>query len=132
MPCNSEHMKPTEAEKDTKETAKCLVYALKELDIKPVKWVVKASKECYTDTAKLDKLVKTLCAVCSNMTKKEQEKIIYNGKSQKARTLANWWDLHKKADAKRIKEEKAYARKTKLRKSVLSKLTPQEIESLDI
>ena len=132
MPCNSDYMAPTGAEKDTKETAKCLVYALKELKIQPVKWIVKASKECYADTAKLDKLVKTLCDVCSNMTEKQQDRIIYNGKSEKARTLANWWDLHKKADTDRIKKEKTRKQKLKLKKATLAKLTPQEIDSLGI
>ena len=130
MGCNSEYMEPNVKESESKLTAELLVYVHKELGFIPQQWVIDAANHVYGSPSQLDTLVSGLCSFCKDMSKEEQDKIIYDGRNPTARKLATWWERHQEADKKRIAKEWAEKEKKKIIESALSKLTDDEKKAL--
>lgn len=133
MPCNSEHLEANSQEEESRKACELLVYALTALgqaskDIPT--WIKKGAKEYYGVPARLNELVRMLCATCQEMTKAQEDKIIYDGRNAKARKLAEWWDAHQKADRDRLREEAATRKRKKTKATALKKLTKAEREAL--
>jgi len=82
---------------------------------------------------KLDKVTRLLC---STMKELEAQGMWWTIKSIESGELKEWWEKHKKADAKREAKEVAKLeekkRKEKLRKEALSKLTAEEKKALKL
>lgn len=74
----------------------------------------------------------TLCSVIRGMTEEQIDTIIYNGRDPVARKVADWWDVHKKEDEKRMEIESRNARKPELIKSALAKLSDDEKWALGV
>lgn len=116
MPCRSEYQEPNQREIETNRVANLLVYvtAVKDVDISGDlnRRIVSAADNSYPNISDLDEFVATLCKILGSLTEQELNDIVYNGRSARARRLADWWDNHQKVDAERIAEEK---RKEELR-----------------
>lgn len=132
MPCNSDYLNPTDAERDSKRTCQHIVYLSKHLNKTIPFWVAKTAKENYGNPEILNQAVRLLCSLCSGMSKKDQANIIYNGMDSKARKLADWWDEHREADRIRERAAKAIAHKDTIKKGALAKLTPEERKVLGV
>jgi hypothetical protein len=100
MPCKCDYMEPNEREIASKTAAEHICYVFPKLKIKVERWITTAKNEYYGNRDKADELVDMLCSTCRKMTKDQKDTIMYDGRSPKARKLADWWDLHKKQDKK--------------------------------
>ena len=99
MPCNSEHMNARPDEVLSRETAKLIVYLNTKLGITTPAWIATAADEYYGAEDRVDEVVSLLCTTIRGMTTEQVDTIVYNGKDETARKLADWWDEHQKADA---------------------------------
>ena len=131
MPCNSEYLEANSQEEESRKACELLVYSLTAMG-QPAKtipaWIKKGAKEYYGVPNRLNELVRMLCATCREMTKAQEDKIVYDGRNAKARQLAEWWDAHQKADRARLRKEAVTRRRKKLK--ALKKLTKAEREAL--
>lgn len=115
MACNSDHLKPNDAERERKHAAKLLVYLLTKLAMPIPAWAGKASVDPYGENDDLkdrDKPVRVLCETLTKMSEPEINSIVY-GYNQKDPTermfggyLAEWWEAHQLSDARRAEEER--------------------------
>jgi len=107
MPCLSDYLEPNSYEKSIKETIENLLFLYSKENLnKPIKKeLLKASTEIYFSKEKGDKWVSELCEQLSNLSEDNLNTIVYNPKLKKSRKLADWWEEHQEADAKRIKIE---------------------------
>jgi hypothetical protein len=135
MPCNSDYLEPDRHEIESRRVAQLICFINSHKDFKCFErgvssWIINAAKEIYGNKARLNELVVMLCSICSGMSKKEQDAIIYDARNKDSRDLADWWEEHQKADAERIEMEKRTAQRKKIRQAALSKLTKAEKEAL--
>ena len=128
MPCDGSHCEPNLREKESKDIAQHLVWLRDTIGIALPTGVVKASTYIYGNTSMLDAWTALLCANCAHM----DQDIIYNGRDPKARALADWWDKHQEVDKNRLQKRRNARRKSELIAQALGKLTPEEIEALDM
>lgn len=101
MPCNSDYMNPTAREAQSKRTCHLLAYALGQKGLAVPDWVRSAAVNSYGNVERLDEAVQLLCELCKQMTKEEQDSIIYDARIRTSRDLANWWEEHQNADIAR-------------------------------
>jgi hypothetical protein len=91
-----------------KETHEHLVYVWESAcggEPVPAGWR-KAAKDCYGQGGlKIDDAVARLCGTIHSFGKNEMNTIVYDGRNPKARRLADWYERHCKADAKRAKKK---------------------------
>lgn len=116
MPCNSDYMNQTPAEKHNQQAARILLW----LDDKGVaclnktsRWAVENADTYYS----IDKgQVKTLCALIDDLEDKGllASLIRKYALDKTARELADWFDAHKAQDARRETDEKSQVRRKKL------------------
>ncbi len=99
MPCNSDHMNARPNEVLSRETAKLIVYLNTKLASSTPAWIVTASEEYYGAENRVDEIVAILCTTIRGLSDEQRDAIVYNGKDETARKLADWWDEHQKADA---------------------------------
>lgn len=132
MPCRSDYLEPNNAETDSKLVCELIVFVLTKLGrTKEIPaWAPVGAKNIYGDTAKLNEGVVLLCSLCSKMTKKQQDSIIYDGRDATSRKLAAWWDEHQEADRIRLNKEADAKKQAALVKSAKAKLSPEEIKAL--
>ncbi len=126
MPCDNSYMDPTTAERDSQKICRSLVYVLERLHREVPEWTRKGAGHFYGCVPKLNEAVVLLCALCAQMSQEETEAIIYDGRDQQARRLADWWDKHQEADRKREAKEEEERQKMALVQSARDKLTPEE------
>jgi len=132
MPCDSSYLEPTNVERDSKSTCENLVYALSALE-KPVPiWAQNGADDEYGDQARLLEAVVLLCKLCRSMNEEQAARIIYDGRSAKARKLANWYMEHDAFDKKRIAKERKEVELKKVRETALSKLSKEEQTALGL
>lgn len=101
MPCNTDHMEPTVAERQTREGAAILVYVLESLGKDVIPEIRSAASDIYGRGAHPSNIVGMLCTLIKNMTEEEKDRILFNGRNAMARRAADWWDEHQREDAKR-------------------------------
>lgn len=132
MGCRSDYLEPDAAEKNSKRVCALLIYVLTALnratEIKPV--MRHGADNVYGDIGYLNRGVVRLCSLCKNMTQQEQSTIIYDGRNEKARDLADWWEEHQKADAARLAKEAHDNAQTLLANQAKAKLSPAELQAL--
>lgn len=104
MPCDSSHLEPDKYEVESKKIASLIIYVN---EMRPGSstpgWITQAAYAYYGNSARIHKLTDLLCGLCKSMSEEEKDRIIYDGRSPKARQLADWWEAHQKAD--KIKQE---------------------------
>jgi hypothetical protein len=132
MGCNSEYMNPTAAETNSKRVCALLIYVLTALNrAAEIQAVLRhGAANIYGDTGYLNRGVIRLCSLLSNMTQQEQDTIIYDGRNEQARDLADWWDEHQKADNARLAEEAKKKAQRALAKQAKAKLSPAELQAI--
>jgi len=132
MPCRSDYLEQNAREAELQRAAKLYVYVLEQLMTPVPQYVKDAAIEYYCrDDRPLLELCKKLRSI-KRKDKKLFDNIVYNAKNTTSRDLATWWEEHRAADLKRVREERAKAKRAKLRKSGLKKLTFAEKVALDI
>lgn len=132
MPCRSDYLEQNGREAELQRAAKLYKYVLEAQNKTVPRQVIKAAGTYYCTN---DKPLLDLCADLSNLrrtNRKEFERIVYNARNPQSRDLANWWEAHRAADLKRIKNERAAKRKKIVREQALKKLTVAERRALGI
>lgn len=113
MPCNSDYLEPSKKEKDSKEVANHILYvdSFNIFGFNSV-WISSTIKHAacgaYGDPGALEEMVVKLCGALTYIEKhypNDFERILYDGRSRRARALADWWEVHQKADKKRVEKE---------------------------
>ena len=74
--------------------------------------------------------VALLCRILSNMKQTLLNKYVYDGRNADCRALADWWDKHQKADAKRLAKETKETENDKLLAVALNRLTDAELSAI--
>jgi len=133
MPCNCDHMEPSQHEAESKNVAIMICYLISKLGFDVHPYIVEAAKSPYGNKERVHDLTKYLCQTIGLMTDAQRDQLIYDGRSPSARRIADWWDAHQEADkARAIKEEVRLKGYDVLRASALAKLTPAEREVLGV
>lgn len=128
-PCNTEHLEPTAEEAATQNAAYLAEQLSKRLN-KPVPASIRAAAgDCYANDRSV---VPYLCTLFRGMSKKQMDKLVYNGRDAFARKLADWWDEHQRDDAKRKADEARAERNEVLRKKAIAKLSAAERKALGV
>lgn len=134
MPCNCDHMEPTQHEAESRRVAKHLVYVYnaKGWAAKLPEWIAAAASDLYGNAAKVHVLTEELCTLLGSMSRADADRIVYDGRSERARNLASWWEAHQEAD--REKEERKAEDKARAatRKRALAKLSVAERAALGV
>ena len=132
MPCRSDYLEQNSREAELQRAAKLYLYVLEQLMTPVPQYVKAAAAEYYCrDDRPLLELCKKLRSI-KRKDKKLFDSIVYNAKNATSRDLANWWEEHRRADIQRVREQRAASKKSKLRKSGLSKLSFAEKVALDL
>jgi len=136
MPCRSDYMEPNAREIESKRVCQLLKYLFKAANIPATAQVVErveqGVREYYGNPTSLDADTDLLCQLLRSLPDDTVAKVVYDGRNPEARKLADWWDNHQAADAKREAEEEHRRNNEALRAQALSKLTPAEIKALRI
>lgn len=127
-PCQSDYLEPTRGELYRQATAQHYSYALTAVDMEVPDEVSTTARTIY---AHLDFTMK-LCKLIETFTTEQMDQIVYNGRSQDARSLADWWELHQAADQARAEQEAQRAKDDHDRVGAIAKLTPRERKLLGI
>ena len=98
MPCISDYMEQTVAERQRCEAAKLYIYAAEAMKRPVPEAIRQALKDAYPTS---DEPMELLCKLIRGMTDLQMDTIVYNSRNPAARWLAGWWDEHKEEDAKR-------------------------------
>lgn len=106
MPCNCDHLEPNQYEIEAKKVAQNIVFTCKKLRKKIPENAQEGVNDCYGNVAELKNMTVFLCSLLRSLSKKDLDRIVYNGRDKDSRKLADWWDEHKKADRVREKKEK--------------------------
>lgn len=106
MPCNSDYMNPTAAEKNSKQVAGLIVYIDKKMGDETPGWITAAASDYYGAPTRLVELTQILCSLCSVLSPAAAEEVIYDAHDATARELAAWWEEHQAADKAREERER--------------------------
>lgn len=106
MPCNSSYMEPNNYEKAVANTCKLLQFVKIKLGMKLGRIEIKYDDPYQYPPKDIgDKVTAELCGLLRSMDEDQINSIVYNAKDPTARKLADWWEEHQAADAKREEEE---------------------------
>lgn len=110
MPCNCDHMEPTEAERHRKQAARLLRFVLQQLGRDVPSDLAYASEHIYGEGYG-DAAVKELCSTLRGLGEDTRLSVIYGQRTDSsptkkvARELMDWWEEHQEVDRKREKKE---------------------------
>jgi hypothetical protein len=108
MPCRSDYLEPTAAERETNKVAKLIIYVKSALDSRwnasPI--LEMAAEATYPDTSLLDQYTAVLCSDIKGMNEEQKTRILYDGRFKQARELADWWERHQELDKNRNDAER--------------------------
>jgi hypothetical protein len=143
MPCDSSHMEAHSDEVLARETAKVLQWALTTTGRKVPKDIAHAAKDYYGQPYVRpgvsvgvpedwpDEIVRRTCEFFRALSVKERDALLYGSPRDKAaRTAADWWEEHEKADRAREAEQQRATKREKLAEVAAAKLTPAELKAL--
>ena len=119
MPCISEYLRANDRETESSIVASLLIYVFTKLGEKKkiTPEIRTAADAYYGKVAKVDEWTALLCSTIRGMTETQLDSILYNGRDNKARSVADWWDRHQEWDRIREAKEKK-EKKTKYVKKV--------------
>lgn len=126
MPCNSDYLEPTHKEQQLKRAAVLLVYALEHLGHAVTPELRKQASHNY---GLGPDRVPELCDLLTNLSHPDRLALLF-APNKTARDLANWWEDHQEADAKRLASEEHRKNNKKLVKKAKSKLSHEEYDAL--
>lgn len=130
MGCRSDYQEAGKREIESKRVCELLKYVFTERNQPVPEAIEKGAANYYGDLPMLDANTSLLCAYIRSVPEDVVDKLLYNGRNPEARKLADWWDEHKLADAKREAEEQNREKIKALQQQALSKLSAEEIEAL--
>ena len=124
MPCNCDHMEPTARERHQREAATHLVYIFGRLGQPIPADIARCAADIYG--GQTDEWVKFLCTMLKEMTDEQRDRIVYDAKDKRARSLADWYEEHLEVDRQReaaeAAEKEAKQRRIKELRAELAKL----------
>jgi hypothetical protein len=97
--------------------------------VEDIKALIRINTTTYPND---ERVVPVLCALMQTLTKKQEDKIVYDGRNKNARNLANWWELHQEADKQREAGEKAEKQRQVVKDAALTKLTADERQAFGL
>lgn len=139
MPCNSDHMAPTERERARKHAATLLIFVRNETGTPVEPWVLEDSNGAYPLD---DRSYVELCRTLREMEPSDRDLLLYkDAHNRMRRDLATWWEEHLEDDRRREEHEREQARREAeardakakqeaLLQSARDKLTPEELEAV--
>ena len=127
MPCRSDHMERSGREEECLRAACLLIYVLEKTGQKPEAWLVKEAQDYYPRN---ERSITELCATLKAMSPNDRDALIYNARDRDARHLADWWEEHQVADAKRERQESISKKREETKKQALAKLSREERKAL--
>lgn len=130
MPCNCDHLKPTEREEKLRDAARYQIVVRKRLEMTVPAWLKREEKNIYASDERNET---ELCAILTALPKAERDKLLYSdAKDARMRDVAAWWETHEKADKARKVKERKEAKAAKEKTEALAKLTPRERKILGV
>lgn len=130
MPCNSDHLRPTEREQENRAVANHMLYVI-EL-ARPGLRVPENLRALADDIYAKHDLTAELCELLSILTEEERARIVYNAHDPRSRRLADWWERHLERDRCRLADDLKALHDEKEREAAIAKLTPHERKILGI
>ena len=131
MPCNSEYMRATDREVESQLVAGHLHWLYTRLGklniITPE--LVKAKDDYYGNIGMLDAWTADLCGLIRSLTDEQKDKLLYDGRNAKSRSIADWWDRHQAWDRRREEDEKE-EEEIKLRDLLINLVDDMDIEDV--
>lgn len=129
MPCRSDYLEATGREVGLKRAAQLAVFVGAGLGIEVPEDIAENAEQYYgSDYGQ----VQWLCGKLKNMSDADRERIVYDAHNAKSRDLADWWEEHQEADAKREAAEQRAAHEAALRASAASKLSDEERRAIGL
>ena len=129
MPCNCDHMEPTQHEMESKKVAIFIVDVSQLLGRHPSDAAVNASQSYYGDRSKVHTLTAELCKL---MEEKVTQDTVMPLDTTPILKLKLWWIAHQEADVIKDKEATALKRSQDIKQSAINKLTSEEREELGL
>lgn len=130
MPCNCDHMAPTQRERLLQDAARNQTVVRKKLGMTVPAWLKREAKNIY---AKDERSETELCAIITALPKAERDKLLYtDAKDAQMRDVAAWWETHEKADKARKAKERKEAKAKKEKAEALAALTPRQRKVLGV
>lgn len=126
MPCNCDHMEPTQRERLLKDAAGYQIKVRNALGLNVPKWLRAESKNIY---AKDERCETELCRIINELSADDRKALIYR---EGMADVAAWWERHDKADKAREKREKRQRKEDKERKEAAALLTPRQRKLLGV
>ncbi len=126
MPCNKEHLNPTQYEIESKKVAGFILYCNVETGKSTPEWIKEAATNYYGNREKVHGLTAKLCRICNTLP----EEILY-ARNKIARNLANWWEDYQEADQIREEKEAKKQKEKEDRERVIKELTPEQRKALN-
>jgi len=130
MPCNCDHMEPTQKETLLRAAANNQVYVRTKLKMTVPAWLKRDAKDIY---AKDERSETELCKILTDLGKAKRDELLYaDAKDAKMRDVATWWEKHEKADkARKLTEKKLRTQKAQ-KAEALAKLSPADKKALGL
>lgn len=90
----SRQIVPTDTEKESRKVAQHIIWLNQKVNHYQYipKWIALAAEGYFGDAIHCDRLTDILCSMCKEVT----ENVIHNGTEPDAKSLADWWDNHRK------------------------------------
>jgi hypothetical protein len=130
MPCNCDHMEPTQRERLLQDAARFQVVVRQRLEMSVPAWLKREAKNIY---AKDERNATELCAIITALSKEERRKLLYSDATDaKMRDVASWWEMHEKVDKARKAKERKEAKVKKEKAEALAALTPRQRKLLGV
>lgn len=129
---NGDHLKATPYEVESSCICSFIEYVYKHIKKKVPPWVSRAAGDYYGNVGKLDEAKKLLVECLRSLMGSEVEALVYDAHKEESRELANWWERYLKEEKREDVEREQEQKKTSLKDSALKKLTPAEIEALEL
>ena len=126
MPCNCDHMEPTQRESLLKEAALLQIKVRGMLDQPVPKWLRAESKNIYASDERCET---ELCRILNELTPEARKALIYR---EGMADVAAWYERHEAADQARKKSERRKRKEKKEKEEAAAKLTPRERKLLGI
>ena len=103
MPCNNDHMKPTEREKESKEAAELIVWLAEAIGEEPFPEDLEASDHVYGESKSpgYDPIAR-LCGILNRISDEKMKEICFKNLSDPIiPRLLSWWQRHQEEDKRR-------------------------------
>ena len=134
MPCNSDYLRPSDAEQRQKAAAELYVWACGKIGIQAPAWALEAAADVYgqSDSSPNADPTVNLCSLLTSLLPGALDSLVHGHlRSKMGRRMADWWEEHLDADRERLAEEAEDRRREELRASAKAKLTDEEWRALE-